>query len=250
MSNTLLGKTLDIHSGGEDLMFPHHENEIAQSEAHNNAQFARFWMHCKHLIVDGNKMSKSLGNFYTLKDIENKKYNPLAVKLLFYMSHYRSQLNFTFDGLDDAQKKITDINKTIAKLSNYYVDLQEDNFDSKVADKFLKDFVSALEDDLNTPKAFASFYEFLSFVNSLISNSKITEKSAKKLLTYFKKYDLLLGLFDFPEKVEKEVVGLCQERYLARKRKDFATSDQIRDKLSKTAYKVDDLPNGFTITYT
>jgi cysteinyl-tRNA synthetase len=249
MANTLLGETIDIHTGGEDLLFPHHENEIAQSEAYNKKPFARFWLHSKHLVVDGNKMSKSLNNFYTLKDIENKGYNPLALKLLYFSSHYRNQMNFTFESLDNAQKNIIDINQTIAKLTNYYSKTENDDLENikKTSDKYLKDFITALEDDLNSPKAIATFFEFVRFINSLISSNKITNSTAKKILSYFKKYESLLGLFDFPLIVSKAVVELGWKRFEFRLNKNFAESDKLRDLILEKGYKIDDLPNGFVI---
>jgi len=250
MANTILGPTIDLHTGGEDLVFPHHENEIAQSEAHNGAIFARYWMHVKHLMVDGSKMSKSLNNFYTLRDIESKGYFPLALKLLYFMSQYRNQMNFTFEALENAQKNLNDINQTISKLTNYYSKTTEDNSleIKKTADNALKKFIKDLEDDLNSPNALANLFEFVRYVNGLIGQGKLTEKSAKKILSYFKKYEKLLGLFEFPDKVSKSCIDLAWKRYNYRLEKNFTESDNMRKALTEKGCKVDDLPNGFVIS--
>jgi len=249
MANTLLGKTIDIHSGGEDLIFPHHENEIAQSESHNDIEFARFWIHSKHLMVDGKKMSKSLGNFYTLRDIEAKGFNPIALKLLYLLSHYKSQLNFTFESLTNCQTNLQDFNLTIAKLTNYNARLESDTYDEvvKTSENYLKDFIKALEDDLNTPIALAVLFEFSKYVNGLIGNGKIKTETARKLSGYFKKYDSLLGLFNFPEKADDKVVESAWKRFDFRKEKKFAESDQQRDEITKSGWKIDDIQNGFIL---
>ena len=247
MSNTLLGSTLDIHSGGEDLIFPHHENEIAQSEAHNGVQFARFWFHPKHLMVDGKKMSKSLHNFYTLRDIEKKGYNPVAVKLLFFSAHYKNQLNFTFDSLESSEKSLVDLNNTIKLLTNYFSENEiKSNFLDN-ANNYLKDVVKALEDDLNSPKALYYLYQFDKEVNGLISNGKLTKKETKDLLKIYKKLEDLFGLFNFPEVVNKQISKLAWDRYRFRQDKNFAKSDEIRDKIKDLGFIINDIPNGFVL---
>ena len=246
MANTLLGETIDIHSGGEDLVFPHHENEIAQSEAHNEKPFAKYWMHAKHLLVENKKMSKSVGNFYTLRDLEKIKYNPLSIKLNYFMAHYSSQQNFTLDALKVAQKNLIDINLIIEKLTNYFTKDFEEFDVKKDSEKYLKDCVKALEDDLNSPNALAILFEFKSYVNGLMAKG-LSKENNRHLLSYFKKFDQLFGLFDFPDPVPKEIIKLGWERYEFRKAKDFNSSDKLRDELKKKGYQTDDLKDGFTI---
>jgi cysteinyl-tRNA synthetase len=252
MANKYLGDTLDIHSGGEDLAFPHHENEIAQSEALSNSEFARFWMHSRYLLVDSKKMSKSLGNFYTLRDLTSKGYNPLAVKLLFYLSHYRSPLNFMIENLEIAQKTLLDINSTIEKLTNYYSLVEEnEEYKNELNEKssdFLKKFAKVLDDDLNTSGALAVFFEFEKYVNTQISNSLISNSDINSLLNYFKKYNSIFSLFNFPEKVSKEIMQKAIKRFEERKNKNFEEADVLREEIKKNGYKVDDFPKGFTLT--
>ncbi len=249
MSSSILGETLDLHSGGEDLSFPHHENEIAQSEGRSGKIFSRYWMHSKHLMVDSKKMSKSLNNFYTLRDLQNLGYSPLAVKYLFYTAHYRNQLNFTLEGLKASQKAIEDINMTIEKLTNYN-SLNNESIDGMAdnSDKLYKDFIKALEDDLNLPKAIVIFMDYIKLVNSAIADSQMTKKHSRKLLINVKKYDKILSLFNFPDEVPSELykLGLVRNEY--RKNKDFENSDKIRLEIEGFGYKIDDLKNGFTFT--
>lgn len=251
MSTSLLGNTLDIHTGGEDLIFPHHENEIAQSEAHSGEQFARFWLHTKHLLVNGQKMSKSLGNFYSLKDLEKQGYNPLSLKLLYLSSNYTNQLNFTFDSLNVMQKTLTDINLLLAKLTNYfsetkYTDEKNEEIDKKAED-VIKNIKTSLDDNLNSPLALTFVYEFVSYANSLVSSGLIHKKSADLLLDYFKDLDSIFGIFTFAEKIPQDMEQMLWDRYNARKVKDFATSDRVRKELDTLGFVVSDMPNGFTV---
>jgi cysteinyl-tRNA synthetase len=251
MSTSLLGNTLDIHSGGEDLAFPHHDNEIAQSEAHSGEPFARFWVHAKHLLVNNQKMSKSLGNFYTLRDLEKLNYNPLSLKLLYLSSHYKNQLNFTFDSLNVMQKNLNDINLLLAKLTNYYSETQYteemNNEIIKKSEEIIKNIKDALDDNFNSPLALTFVYDYVSYANSLISQGLINKKSADELVDYFKDIDSIFGIFTMPEKVPLELEPKLWERYNARKIKDFASSDARRKELDALGYTVADIPNGFTV---
>jgi len=251
MSTSLLGNTLDIHSGGEDLLFPHHENEIAQSEAHSGEQFARFWVHCKHLLVNNQKMSKSLGNFYTLRDLEKQGYNPLALKFLYLSSSYMNQLNFTFESLNAMQKNLNDINLLIAKLTNYF---SENKFDEnqekeleKKVEELTKNIRAALDDNLNSPLALTHVYEFVSYANSLLSQGLIDKKIASEIVDVFEDLDSIFGLFTVPEKINEDLESKLWERYNARKIKDFATSDRLRKEFDTLGIVVGDIPNGFTV---
>lgn len=251
MSTSLLGDTLDIHSGGEDLIFPHHENEIAQSEAHSGKQFSRFWLHVRHLMVNGKKMSKSLGNFYTLRDLENKGFKPLALKLLYLSAHYKTQLNFTFDSLEAMQKNLNDMNALIAKLVNYFSETEYDEkMQNKVKEKseeIMAGIKDALDNDLNSPLAQKYLYEYVSYANSLVSQGKINKKTADLILDYFETIDSIFGLFDFPEKIGKSLENKLWERYEARIKKDYKTSDKLRKEIDALGYMISDMPNGFAV---
>jgi len=251
MSTSLLGNTLDIHSGGEDLQFPHHENEIAQSEAYSGAQFSRFWLHCRHLLVNNQKMSKSLNNFYTLRDLEKQNYSPLAIKLLYLSSHYKNQLNFTFDSLNVLQKNLQDIVLLIAKLINYYSEnkVNDDKLESvkMKSEETLKNIKTALDDNLNSPLALTYIYDFVSFANGLLSSGTISKKTANLLVDYFRELDSIFGIFYFPEQIPEELESKLWERYNARKNKDFANSDRLRKEFDELGYIIGDIPNGFTV---
>jgi len=251
MATSLLGETLDINSGGEDLAFPHHDNEIAQSEAYSSKQFARFWIHSKHLLVNGQKMSKSLGNFYTLRDLEKQNYSPLSLKLLYLSSHYKNQLNFTFDSLNVMQKNLNDMNLLLAKLTNYYSETQyldEMNNDIiKKSEDMIKKIKDALDDNFNSSLALTYVYEYISYANSLVSQGLINKKSADELIDYFKDIDSIFGIFTFTDKIPQELEQKLWDRYNARKTKDFATSDRLRKEIDSLGYLVSDIPNGFTV---
>ncbi len=251
MANSLLGKTIDIHTGGEDLIFPHHENEIAQSETHNSEQFVKFWVHSRHLLVNGTKMSKSLGNFYTLRDLEKQGYSPLAIKLLFLSSHYKSQLNFTTEALISMQKTYVDMQLLVSKLGNYFSDVKfdEDKY-NKIREKsreVIKEIEKSLDDDLNTSSALSHFFDYVKYINALVSTGEISTKASQMVLGYFEKLDSIFGLFEFAKKINRELEEDLWARYTARKIKDFATSDKIRKEFEQKGYLVSDLPTGFTV---
>ncbi len=251
MATSLLGNTLDIHSGGEDLAFPHHDNEIAQSEAYSGVQFSRFWVHAKHLLVNNQKMSKSLSNFYTLRDLEKQNYSPLSLKLLYLSSHYKNQLNFTFDSLNVMQKSLLDINLLLSRLTNYYSETQyldEKNDEIiKKSEEVIKNIKIALDDNFNSSLALTHVYDYVSYANSLVSQGLINKKSADELIDYFKDIDSIFGLFTFDDKIPVELEQKLWDRYNARKTKDFATSDKLRKELDAIGYVVSDIPNGFTV---
>ena len=251
MANSLLGETLDVHSGGEDLIFPHHENEIAQSEAYSGKTFARFWIHSKFLLVNNQKMSKSLGNFYTLRDLEKMNYNPLALKLLYLSSHYKNQLNFTFDSLNVMQKNLSDFNLLIEKLTNYFSEnkFNDDKFESikEKSEEIILKIKDALDDNFNSPLALTFVYDYSSYANSLISSGTINKKSADLLLDYFKTLDSIFGIFNFPKPVDESLESKLWERYNARKNRDFVTSDARRKEFDLLGLSIGDIPNGFTV---
>ncbi len=241
-----LGKTIDIHSGGIDLIFPHHENEIAQSEAYSGKQFSRFWVHCEHILVNGKKMSKSLGNFYTLRDILKKGYNPLAIRLLFLSGHYRKQLNFTFNALRQAERNLETLINFLQRLK----EIRKGGYDKEIAKnlgKMKERFLKAIADDLNTPRAFAVLFDFVHEVNRLIDEGKVPKKNAKEIIETVLDIDRILGL-DLKKaisaRIPKEIKKLLEERERLRREKRYEEADMIREKIRAMGYEVEDTPQG------
>lgn len=246
MANALLGETIDIHAGGVDLIFPHHENEIAQSECCTGKCFSRFWVHAEHLLVDGRKMSKSLGNFYTLRDLLNKGYSGKVIRFLLVQSHYRIQFNFTLQALDAAKSALQRINDFIVRLESYD---EKEVVDAIDIDSFitgeLASFTSALENDLNASEAMSVLFEMIRKVNSFCDQKKITASGAKKIVELLKKMDSVLGICSFTQDtVPADIQALVDERLQARAQKDFKRSDAIRDELLQKGYVLEDGPSG------
>ena len=245
MSMRYLGETIDIHTGGVDLIFPHHENEIAQSEAATGKKFVRFWMHNEWLLVDGKKMSKSLGNFYTLHDIIEKNFDPIAFRYLVLSAHYRTQMNFTFKSLEKASK-------TVDKLNDFMLRIKETKgpkaYNEKIhmfIVKTKKEFERCMDDDLNTPKALATIFSLVSFVNKEIDRKSADKKSLREVHDFLRSVDKVLGIFS-EEKVEltKEEKKLISERSEARKKGNFKRADEIRAILKQKGIILEDTPEG------
>ncbi|MCD6594075.1 cysteine--tRNA ligase [bacterium] len=247
MSMKYLGESFDIHTGGEDNIFPHHENEIAQSEAATGKTFVRYWLHCAHLIVEGRKMSKSLGNFYTLRDLIEKGYNPLAVRYLLLATHYRQHLNFTFDGLNASQSAIERLEEFFDMLTDYS---QRDilGTDRKVTDAIndgLKGFEKAMDDDLNISGALGAVFEMVRKINKISADDGITVADANYGIEAVNKLNSVIGVLKKEErKLPDELQKLIKERETARKRKNFARADEIRKKLLDMGIELKDTPDG------
>ncbi len=242
MSMKHLGETFDIHSGGEDLIFPHHENEIAQSEAATGKSFAKHWMHNAFLQVNGEKMSKSLGNFYTLRDL--KDYNPIAVRYLMISSHYRQPLNFTFEGLRAANNAIGRLDELVSKLKD--ATGKGSGKIKKEIEKSTKKFEQAMDDDLNTALAFAALFEFVRTANALLGKGEIGKKDAKLALDFLKSVDSVLAVMDFEQKkdISKHDFALIKKREKLRKEKKWDESDEIRKQLADKGILLDDTDSG------
>ncbi len=227
MSMKNLGESFDLHTGGVDNLFPHHENEIAQSESATGKQFVKYWLHNEWLLVDGKKMAKSTGNFYTLRDVVDKGYSPLAYRYLVLTAHYRKQLNFTWESLAASQTALN-------KLENFIRETKgAGNIDQKYADKFK----TALNEDLNTPQAVAVMWE-------VINDPSLDPKDKKATIL---KLDEALGLKLKEVKsleIPAPVMQLLTERELARKDGNFSLSDQLRDQVLSLGYIIDDTPTG------
>ncbi len=229
MSMKHLGNHFDIHTGGIDLIFPHHENEIAQSECATGEPFVNYWIHNEWLLVDGKKMSKSDGNFITIQELVKKGYSPLAYRYFLLQAHYRKQLNFTWEALDAAEKGLENLYRTIQSLGNAVGESDE---------KYVSKFTEHLAGDLNTPQAMAVLHEML--------KSDLSQE-VKLATTYT--FDKVLGLglsnmqkneVEIPEAVQK----LLDDREIARKEKNWSESDQLRDEIAKLGFEVTDTDQG------
>ncbi len=254
MATHALGETLDIHTGGEDNMFPHHENEIAQSEAATGKPFARIWMHNAHLLVEGKKMSKSAGTFISLAKVMELGYDPLSLRFLYLQTHYRSKLNFTWSSLDSAVEGLNTLQRFIQNVVSSNSNDNEDNPNLiKRTEKALDDFTSAIAEDLGTPQALAIIFDLVRDLNPVVSKNILSAELKMKIISSFKEFDKVLALFNFEEqdssdKLPPEVRKLTDERELARKNKDFALSDSLREQLKKLGYNVEDTANGPRLT--
>jgi len=239
MSSKYLGETFDIHCGGIDNMFPHHENEIAQSEGASGKQFVMYWLHSEHLIVEGKKMSKSMGNFYTLRDILSKGYHPKAIRWLLLSTHYKQQLNFTFEALDSAAKTIQNLLDLVLKLkcANGKPG-SEDDIDMLIS-SFVSGFEKQMDNDLHISDALAELFTFISEVNRFLLQNKVSRESSGKILEALNKIDRVLGVLGEGE-LPKEVLDLIQQRKDARKAKDWKKADELRNRIKAMGFNVMD----------
>jgi cysteinyl-tRNA synthetase len=246
MAIKLLGETLDIHVGGIDNMFPHHENEIAQSEAYSGKIFSNIWMHAEHLVVDGKKMSKSLGNFYTLRDLLDKGFSGMQVRYLLLQTHYKTQLNFTFQGLDAAKGSLHRLNDFIQRLLEVDGTLPGERIEP-LANEMVKQFSQALADDLNISVALASVFDFVREVNGLCDEGLVSRDEAQIALKYLKDINTVLGVLSF-DKVEEEIPQDLQDafekRLQARLDKNWKLADELRDFIHEKGYLIEDTPHG------
>lgn len=246
MAMRLLGKTVDIHVGGVDNMFPHHENEIAQSEAYSQCRFVRYWMHCEHLLVDHKKMSKSLGNFYTLRDLLEKGYTGPQIRYMLMHTHYRTQLNFTFDGLEACGNSLQRLSDFIARLRSI-ADPNSYELTHPLLKKAVQSFIEALSDDLNISSALAALFDLVRDINQLCDAKKIGSQEAQKTLALLEQFDKVLGVLPLHSKkevVSDELLALLEKRELARVEKNWKAADECRDLLLAKGYLIEDTPAG------
>jgi cysteinyl-tRNA synthetase len=247
MAMQLLGETIDIHVGGVDNMFPHHENEIAQSEAFSSKRFVTHWMHAEHLLVDHKKMSKSLGNFYTLRDLLNRGYSGKAVRYMLLHAHYRTQLNFTFPGLDGAASAITRLSDFVLRLRALRGPAREEQSLGTLLRKTHTAFKAALADDLNISQALASLFDLVREVNVLCDAHQVSEEEADKVLELLAHFDTVLGVIPL-ESEELEVPLDLEEaltkRNKARAEKQWKVADEWRDVITARGYMIEDTPSG------
>ncbi|MEM2429723.1 MAG: cysteine--tRNA ligase [Nitrososphaerales archaeon] len=246
MSMKYLGESFDIHAGGVDLIFPHHENEIAQSEAVTGKQLARFWLHCEHLIVRGQKMSKSLGNYYTLQDLLDKGYNPLGVRYLLFSTHYRAQLNFTEESLKQAEKNVERINEFMRRIKTIYPNGEHNDELHKVVLEAEKKFEEAMDDDLNMPLALSVIFDLIRRVNRAIDEGKISQSNLNEVKELMMKFNTILDIMEEKkeEELPQELLRLIELREEARRKKDWETADRLRNQLLEKGIILEDTPQG------
>ncbi len=254
-----LGDTLDIHTGGIDLAFPHHENEIAQSEAATGHPFVKIWLHAEHLIIDGEKMSKSLGNFFTLRDLFAKGQKPSAIRYLLMSVPYRRQLNFTGDSITQAENSVT-------RLRNFYARLKTEQFKpaklrrcTSAPPEPKSDFDSGLADDLNTAFSLAVIFDLVRDVNTAMDKGEFRQQDAPRLIAAMEHFDAIFAiLVDDDAEIlkrmgfssgetrmaEADVEALVEERNAAKKKRDFKRADEIRKKLTDSGIILEDIKDG------
>jgi cysteinyl-tRNA synthetase len=248
MSMKYLGKTFDLHTGGIDNMFPHHEDEIAQSEAANGCRFVNYWLHCGYLNVNGEKMSKSLGNFYTLRDLTDKCYTPEEIRFVLIGTHYRKKLDFSEKALMQARKNLATFREFFVRLKS--IDFQNSNPDiSALLLGAEEQFGNAIADDLNISKAFAVMHTLMRDINKLINAGNISQQDAVGVLDLYKKFDEILKVLNIDEintieKIPVEIEEFLELRIKAREMKNFEESDRIRDVLKEKGWIVEDSPEG------
>ena len=247
MSTHYLGSSFDIHCGGVDNIFPHHENEIAQSKCALDDKFVNYWLHNEHLLVDSQKMSKSLGNFFTIRDILDKGYKPEALRYVLISSHYRQKLNFTLNRLDDAQKAINKLRELNRRLNN--VNSEGEGDSSKIEEinnLVIEQFRLSLEDDLNISEALGALYKWVNKVFVLLDSNNINKIESRACIEVLSRIDLVLGVVDSKSDLSPEMKKLISDRELARKNKDWQESDRIRDLLKSKGVLIEDTPEGTT----
>lgn len=246
MAMKLLGPTLDIHVGGVDNMFPHHENEIAQSEACTGKPFAKLWMHSEHLVVDNKKMSKSLGNFYTLRDLLNKGFSGIQVRYMLLQTHYKTQLNFTFGGLDAAKGSLQRLQDFIHRLFEINNSVSS-GLVQPALDKTLNAFTQSLCDDLNISAALAAIFDMVREINGLADGGKVGKIEAENTIALLKRLNEVLGILSFDvqiEEIPKDLEEALAKRIEARQQKNWALSDSLRDLITSRGYVIEDTTEG------
>ncbi|MCX7974831.1 MAG: cysteine--tRNA ligase [Candidatus Aminicenantes bacterium] len=245
MSMKYLGETFDLHCGGVDNIFPHHENEIAQSEAATGKPFVRYWLHCHHLIVEGEKMSKSKGNFYTLRDLLNRGVDPLALRFLLLSTHYRKTLNFTFEALEQATA-------SLQRLRDFQIEIETRTFPegyneevNQIISLARKEFKEGLSDDLNISLALSAVFSLIRKVNLLLQQGQIKNNDILALKEWLKEIDQVLGVLPPPPKaLPEEIMAKIRLRERARQEKNYALADRLRQELLEQGILLEDTREG------
>jgi cysteinyl-tRNA synthetase len=246
MSMKYLGQTFDIHAGGIDLVFPHHENEIAQSEGATGEKFVNYWIHFEHLKVNGESMSKSKGNYYTFRDLLEKGYTPVAIRYFLLSVPYRKQLNFTFEGLRGAEKTVESLRDFLSRLREARAEPGLNARLHEATTRALEEFTGGLDDDLNTSVALAALHNLTREVNTSISDHALMEDNKREIIALIERFDQVLNIFgdEGAQMLDAEIQSLIDERQEARRRRDFARADEIRDQLAARGITLEDTKGG------
>jgi cysteinyl-tRNA synthetase len=242
MSMKSLGETFDIHAGGVDLVFPHHENEIAQSEGATGKQFARYWVHAEFLMVEGQKMSKSLGNFFTYRDLVAKGHTPRAIRYLLLSAPHHKQLNFTLEGLLGAETTVERLNDFKRRLTELKPEAGSSPAVAELIESSRRRFEEALDDDLNTAEALAAIHDFARETNTALARDAVKADDQKALLALVDRFDSVFNIFGEVKQVlpDSEIQALIDERQAARAAKNFARADEIRNQLTTMGIVIED----------
>jgi cysteinyl-tRNA synthetase len=246
MSMKYLGETFDIHAGGIDLVFPHHENEIAQSEGATGKEFVRYWIHFEHLKVDGETMSKSKGNYYTFRDVTAKGFSAAAVRYFLLSVPHNKQLNFTFDALAGAERTVASLRDFRARLSEAKTEPGKNEKLVETAARALQEFEAGMDDDFNTSIALAAIHNLSREVNTALARKQVKTENQQELLALIDRFDSVLNIFGKQERemLDSEIQALIDERQEARRRRDFARGDEIRDELASRGIILEDTKDG------
>jgi cysteinyl-tRNA synthetase len=246
MSMKYLGETFDIHAGGIDLVFPHHENEIAQSEGATGKPFVRHWIHFEHLKVDGETMSKSKGNYFTFRDVAEKGFSPTAVRYFLLSVPYNKQLNFTFEALAGAERTVASLRDFRARLSEAKTEAGKNEKLSEAAARALQEFEAAMDDDLNTSIALAVVHNLSREVNTALARKRVKADDQAELMAAIDRIDSVLNIFGEQQRemLDSEIQSLIDARQEARHRRDFARADEIRQDLSSRGIILEDTKDG------
>jgi cysteinyl-tRNA synthetase len=246
MSMEHLGETFDIHAGGVDLVFPHHENEIAQSEGATGKQFARYWLHAEHLKVEGETMSKSKGNFYTFRDLRERGFDPAAVRYLLLSVPYRKPLNFTFEGLRGAEKTVQSLRDFRTRLREAKTEAGSNPELRAAVARAREEFEAGMDDDLNTSVALAAVHSLKTEANRALDACTLREDDRRDILETVERFNSVLNIFgrDEAELLDADIQALIEERQQARHRRDFRRADEIRDQLAARGITLEDTRDG------
>jgi len=245
LSMKYLGPTIDIHTGAVDLIFPHHENEIAQSEAATGKPFCRFWLHPAHLIVEGRKMAKSLRNFFTLRDLLEQGFEPMAIRHQLLSAHYRHQLDFTMKSLGESTQALHRLWDFVDRLNSSSAAGPHNQWISDAVATARADFESAMDSDLNVPGATGAVFSLMSEVNTPLTEGNLDGANVSEVSDFLSRADAVLGYIAHEkEALDPAVETLIREREDARTQKQWARADEIRDKLAEMGIIIEDTPDG------
>jgi len=247
MSMKYLGESFDIHCGGVDLIFPHHTNEIAQSQAGTGSSFAHFWLHSEHLQVDGQKMAKSAGNFFTLRNLIDKGYEAIAIRYLMISVPYRKQLNFTFDGLHQANQSLGRIKDFLFRLKSTSLPAGDNAEIVQSLEDAKADFETGLDDDLNTAQSLAAVFDFIRVGNTALDNEAFKCEDRKAVIDWFEEIDRRLGIVppvENSKQLDRDIEELITRRNQARLEQNFVLADELRQRLLKMDIVIEDTNEG------